>query len=104
LNKEERYAEVLGHELAHAYHILTDLRRAESVRNLVARTNDLLLSYNAYGDTRALGREMRWLLFQRDSLLIKLEAYAEGVEASVWRELIASKKKRGGKMWRLRRD
>jgi hypothetical protein len=104
LNKEERYAEVLGHELAHAYHVLTDMQRAESVQNLVNRTNDLLHSYNARGDTQELGQEMLWLLFQRDSLLIRLEVYAEDVEASVWRELIASQKKRGGKMRRSSRD
>src|SRR5262249_9765017 len=104
LTKEERYVEVLGHELAHAYHILTDRQRAESTMDLVERTNDLLRSYTERGVIREFGPEMRWLLFRRDSLLIKLEAYAESVEQAVWLELIASRMKRGEKMWRPSRN
>src|ERR1051326_4823204 len=46
LNKEERYGEVLGHELAHAVYILSDLERAQKVENCVEQTNELFLSAN----------------------------------------------------------
>src|SRR5262245_46735928 len=58
LNKEERYAEVLGHELAHAQHILSDPRRAKLIYELVERTNDLLLTYSARGEMQRMGPNM----------------------------------------------
>jgi len=97
LTKEERYVEVLSHELAHAYHILTDLRLAMSVEDIVERTNELLLSHNARRGPKELGPEMKWRIYLRDLLLEKVEAYAEAVESKVWRELTASKKARGNK-------
>src|SRR5882672_8467048 len=45
LSREERYAEVLGHEMAHAVHILSDLARARMVKEVVQETNELFLSY-----------------------------------------------------------
>ncbi len=94
LTKEERYVEVLGHELAHAYHILSDLRRARMVEEIVEQTNKLLLSHYARSRGRELGPEMRRRLVQRDSLLASLETYADRIETAVWRELRASQKER----------
>src|SRR5882672_4597526 len=45
LSKKERYAEVLGHELAHAVDILSDLERAGKVEGMVEKTNEILLSW-----------------------------------------------------------
>ena len=86
LNKEERYVEVLGHELAHAVYILSDLERAQKVENWVEQTNDLFLSANRERD-RQLSPWMRQRLIQRDLLLEELEAQAEKMETAIWTEL-----------------
>jgi hypothetical protein len=91
LNKEERYAEVLGHELAHSAFILGDLRRAEMVEELVEQTNEMLLT-QAQRAGEPIGQEMRQRIIKRDSFLKDLEAQAEMMEAAVWREIFASKK------------
>jgi hypothetical protein len=101
LTKEERYAEVLSHELAHAHHILTDLQLTMSIEDLVERTNEMLLSHNARRGAQPLGPEMRWRIYLRDLLLLRVEAYAESIETAVWRELKASKKERRIK-WQMK--
>jgi len=82
LSKEERYAEVLGHELVHAQDILSDPERARLVEEFIEQTNDLILS-------RIKGPEMRQRLLTRYCLLHVLEKYAETVETPIWRELLA---------------
>ncbi len=91
LNKEGRYAEVLGHELAHAVHILTSLERARAVEDLVQRTNQLLLSQHPRQRKAGLAPELKHRLSKRDALLQKLEAQAEEMEKVVWAELAAHK-------------
>ena len=92
LQKEERYAEVLGHELAHAVWILGDLRRAEMVEEVIEQTNELLLSNYARRLDQSIGQEMRRRLINRDSFLKDLEAQAESMEVVVWRELVAARR------------
>jgi hypothetical protein len=88
LSKEERYAEVLGHELAHAVYILSDLTRARMVEESIQQTNKLfLLHIRQYGN-RYIKPEMRYRIVRRDILLQELEEQAEAVEELVWRELI----------------
>jgi|SRR5262245_30747811 len=97
LSKYERYAEVLGHELAHAYHVLNDLGRVQKVYELVEETNVLLLANNMKKRghySNEPGPEMLRRLEERDMLLNELEPYAESVETSIWRELLASQKLR----------
>jgi len=97
LNKYERYAEVLGHELAHAHHVLTNLERTKQVYELVEETNVLLLAHHIgkrQKCCRELGLELQRRIKERDTLLHELELYAEGVEAEVWRELLAGQKLR----------
>lgn len=91
LSKEERYVEVLGHELAHAVHILTDLERAGKVEEMVEKTNEILLSRRANRKVDSLAPEMNRRLSRRDALLKDLEEQAEEMEYVVWRELIAGK-------------
>jgi hypothetical protein len=91
LSKEERYVEVLGHELAHAVHILTSLERAKKVEEMVEKTNEMLLSRRPYRKDNSLSPEMKRMLTRRDALLKDLEKQAEEMEFVVWRELIASK-------------
>ncbi len=93
LGKEERYAEVLGHELAHAVHILTNLARARQVEDLVQQTNQILLArfskkQKGHHITPA---ELSRRLSKRDDLLKLLEQQAEDMEKIVWQELVAGK-------------
>lgn len=98
LKKHERYAEVLGHELAHAQYILSDLERVKKVYEVIEQTNVLLLShYAAKRGCDELGPEMLRRLEERDLLLEELEPYAEGIETEIWHELIASQKLRAMK-------
>ncbi len=91
LSKEERYAEVLGHELAHAAFILSHQPRAEMVEEMVEQTNELLLKHTQRAG-EPMGQEMRQRLLKRDSVLKDLEEQAETMEAGVWREIMAGKK------------
>jgi len=91
LSKQERYVEVLGHELAHAVDILTNLERAGKVEEMIEKTNEILLSWrqNQIGDYMA--PEINRRLSRRDALLKDLEEQAERMEYIVWQELVASK-------------
>ncbi len=91
LTREERYAEVLGHELAHAVHILTSLERAKMVEEMVEKTNEMLLSRRPQRKGYFLSPELKRKLSQRDALLRELEKQAEAMEHVVWRELSAAK-------------
>ncbi len=91
LMKEERHAEVLGHELAHAVHILTSLERTKMVEEMIEKTNEMLLSRSPQRRNNSLSPEMRRKLTQRDALLKELEKQAEEMEHVVWRELSAGK-------------
>lgn len=92
LRREERYVEVLGHELAHAQYILTSLVRSHLVRQLVQETNGLVLS-ESRDNPEKLGRpEMQSRITQRDEFLKELESQAVDIEAVVWKELLESQK------------
>ncbi|HEY8462111.1 MAG TPA: hypothetical protein VIM99_17110 [Blastocatellia bacterium] len=94
LSKKERYVEVLGHELAHAAYILTDLERAAKVEEMVEKTNEILLSWRQRRAGNSLAPEINRRLSRRDELLKDLEEQAEEMEYIVWRELIAGKGKK----------
>jgi hypothetical protein len=94
LSKDERYLEVLGHELAHAVHILTSLDRVQKVEDMVEKTNEMLLAWRPYQQGRMNSPELSRLLSRRDALLKVLEKQAEEMEYVIWRELIASKSSR----------
>ncbi len=94
LGKQERYAEVLGHELAHAVHILTNLERVRLVEELVQQTNQILLSryskrQKAHHTTAA---ELSRRVAKRDELLHRLEEQAEQMEKVIWEELVKGKR------------
>lgn len=90
LKKEERYAEVLGHELAHAVDILSDLEKVRKVEEVVEQTNEMLLKFHSQRASNALSPELEKRLSSRDKLLHELEKRAESIETIVWRELTAS--------------
>jgi hypothetical protein len=93
LSKKERYVEVLGHELAHAVDILTDLERAGKVEEMVEKTNEILLSWRQKR-INSLGPEINRRLSRRDELLKDLEEQAEEMEYAIWQELIAGKRRK----------
>ncbi len=95
LRKEERYAEVLGHELAHVQYVLTNAMRTWMVHELVEATNELLLLRVRTTPMSLSSLEMKQRLNQRDELLRELEAQAETIEEVVWHELTTSRKARG---------
>jgi hypothetical protein len=97
LSKEERYAEVLGHELAHAVHILSDPARARMVKEVVQETNELFLSYGRQYGYANVGPELQRRLSLRDAFLKELEEPAEAAERLVWREILWSREARNGK-------
>jgi len=94
LDRKERYAEVLGHELAHAVHILTSLERIRMVEELVQQTNQMLLSQHHQSKSVGLAPELKRRLTRRDAFLRELEDQAEAMEKVVWEELTARKPER----------
>jgi hypothetical protein len=94
LTREERYAEVLGHEMAHAADILTSLERTTKVEEVVENTNELLLHHLSLKRTEQITVDLQNRLHRRDELLETLESDADRLEAAVWRELAASKELR----------
>jgi hypothetical protein len=94
LGKVARYAEVLGHELAHTAHILSDPERAALVREVVEETNELLLDHSRRAPRASIGLEMQRRLTLRDMLLEELEKQAEAMEEAVWRELVSGQRER----------
>jgi hypothetical protein len=89
LERNERYVEVLGHELAHAVDILSDPVRAKQVKEVVDRTNDLLLSHIKRKELISPESDLHRRLHERDVFLEELESHAEAAEEDIWRELIA---------------
>ncbi|MDX2031193.1 MAG: hypothetical protein SF339_11010 [Blastocatellia bacterium] len=91
LNREERYVEVLGHELSHAVHILTSIDRTKLVEESVEKTNELLLKFQPRRKSEFIPADLKRRLSRRDELLESLERQAEAMEVLVWKELVASK-------------
>ncbi len=92
LDREERYAEVLGHELAHAIHILTNLGRTRMVEEVIQQTNRMFLSQHPW--SKGLGVDLKRRLSKRDAFLRELEQQAEAMEKVIWKELTTRKPER----------
>ena len=92
LGRKERYAEVLGHELAHAAWSLADTERArlaERLQGELERQMPRLLAAQA----RGLGAEIQKHVEELDRLSRVLEEPAEEAEVHVWRELRAGQQR-----------
>lgn len=87
LNKVERYAEVLGHELAHAYEILEDFELTKKVEELVQQTNRLFLSFRSRFRYLPMDPELERRMVQKDAFLEELETSAMAFEKTIWQEL-----------------
>lgn len=94
LDKDERYVEVFGHELAHAVDILNNLARAKVVKEVVQETNEIFLSYGRQYGYATIAAEMRARLAVRDAILKELEEPADAAEKLVWREIKWSREAR----------
>lgn len=91
LSREDRYVEVLGHEMAHAADILTSLDKTNRVDEMVEKTNEMLMHHRSLKPMEQLTIELKHRLNRRDAMLKVLESAAEKMESAVWRELVASK-------------
>jgi hypothetical protein len=87
LSKEERYAEVLGHELAHAFHILNDYELTQMVEGLVQQTNKQFLAFRARHRYLPPDPELQKKMAEKDAFLEELEGPAMSFEKIIWREL-----------------
>jgi len=93
LGKQKRYAEVLGHELAHAVWHLSETKRAHVAMRL---QGDLERSMREVSAARAQGGDarLREEAGQLHRLAAELEERAEAAELAIWEELRASRRPR----------
>ena len=94
LSREERYAEVFGHEMAHAVDILGDLSRAQRMQELVQQTNEAFLAYGKEYGYAHIDPDMQDRINKRDAFLQELEEPAEAAERLVWKEIRWSREAR----------
>jgi hypothetical protein len=92
LNKLDRYAEVLGHEMAHAVDILFSPERAKRVDEAFKKS-DQVIQQRLHPNGK-IEPQMERALQERDAFLQELEKPAGIAEAIVWRELVESRRKR----------
>jgi hypothetical protein len=92
LGKNERYAELLGHELAHAVWTLADPERARLVMPLQSETEQVMR--RVVGTAPGSGDELGERVSELERLSRMLEEPAEAAEAAVWKELRAGQRLR----------
>jgi hypothetical protein len=83
LNKIERYAEVLGHELAHAITLLRDSDYLALFLRFKAEAREYLRNHGAMPVGQASDQD------RRSDIRSKLEKPAEAAEVEIWQELTA---------------
>jgi hypothetical protein len=94
LGKTERYAEVLGHELAHAAWAVVDAQRVRltvALPSQVAQASRLVLAAQTKGVSNDSFERAREL----ERLSRAVEEPAETAEQAVWAELLAGQRARG---------
>ncbi len=91
LGQYERYAEVLGHELAHAFLMLENPEYARLSLEYGAAAAELLRVRKQDGNA-AGGGEIAQQLLRLSSLEDKIEKPAQAAELEIWRELTAGRK------------
>jgi hypothetical protein len=90
LRKLDRYAEVLGHEMAHAVDILFNPERASLVDDFLKKTDQLV---ERCLHSKKIEPELERELRQRDAFLNELEKPALIAEEQVWQELTKARRK-----------
>lgn len=93
LGPKQRYAEVLGHELAHAVWGLANTERARLAYRLQGETEQLMQMLLA-ARARGTGAELQEHVMELDRLGRVLEEPAETAEVPVWEELRAGQRGR----------
>ena len=93
LRKTERYAEVLGHELAHAAHDFASPEHARMVQERVEAVSAQFVTHRAEHGNESLDPALQQRLEERDAMLDELEAHADSIELLVWRELAKGRTK-----------
>jgi hypothetical protein len=101
LGRKERYAEVLGHELAHAVWGLADVERARLAERLQDETEQQMGVFLA-ARARGVHAEIEKHVAELDRLGRVLEEPAEAAEVVIWEELRAGRQ-RGARATRDRR-
>src|SRR5262245_1593378 len=91
--KRERYAEPLGHELAHAVWFLADVDRARIAERLQAEAEERIRRVVRAGDDGP-GEELADEVMELDRLAREIEETAEAAEVAIWKELRASRLER----------
>jgi hypothetical protein len=87
LKKEERYAEILGHELAHAVWILGDRQHALVIEELDRELEELDRGRRSAARGTVRDEQTLQRLKRIESLITTIERPAETAEEEVWQEL-----------------
>jgi hypothetical protein len=93
LGKRERYAEVLGHELAHAAWSIADVERVRLIMALPGKVEQLSRRVLA-AKGEVVARETLEQARELDRLNRQVEEPAETAEEAVWAELLAGQRAR----------
>jgi hypothetical protein len=88
LGKKERYAEILGHELAHAGWTFADQNHARLLEELNAEVERFERSRRHALHRTALDEQEWQHLRKIESLMTEIESPAEIAEAEIWKELL----------------
>lgn len=88
LGKKERYAELLGHELAHAVWTLADPERARLVMPLQSENERVM----RHAIDNGPDDELRKRIQELERLSRTLEESAEAAEVAIWQELRAGRR------------
>jgi hypothetical protein len=91
LGKEERYAEVLAHELAHAVWFLSDLRHARLMGDLDSEVDEFYNRRRHVAHGAAWDEQMERHLDRIESLTTEIERPAETAEKEIWQELLQNR-------------
>jgi hypothetical protein len=94
LGKAERYAEVLGHELAHAEWALASPEKARLAQRLQGRLAERARVRLAAGPGSGLRETLQEQDAELERLARELEEPAETAEVAIWEELQASRRHR----------
>jgi hypothetical protein len=93
LGQNERYAEVVGHELAHAVQMLENPEYAHLCLKLDVQAAEYLLSRRQSASGAVADEVTRLRQARLQSLTDKIEKPAQAAELEVWRELLNGQRK-----------